>query len=48
MKAIIRVPMRESFAYIEFEAEGCGPAEAVKIYRDTVMLSKVGEKDDNF
>ena len=53
MKATIRVPMRESFAYVEFEVQVPqdigGVVEALGIYQDAQRELKKGEsaKSDN-
>lgn len=46
METIIRVPMRESFSYIEFKGTW-GPEEAVALYKHAVALSKVGLQSAN-
>jgi hypothetical protein len=45
MKATIRVPMRESFAYIEFEEDNCQPEEAMQIYKRALALTKEDKSD---
>jgi hypothetical protein len=52
MKATIRVPMKESFGYIEFEAEvernEKGVSAATQIYKDALKLSKEAKSDNDF
>lgn len=50
MKAIIRVPMKESFGYIEFEIEheNLLEGDVVEIYKRTLAASKEGTNNNDF
>lgn len=40
--------MKESFGYIEFQAEDCDVISAAKIYKDALDASKSGTSDNDF
>jgi hypothetical protein len=48
MKAHIRFPMRESFAYVEVEVEVKSAEEAIQIYKDAVGSQKSTDKKEDW
>lgn len=45
MEAIIRVPQRDAYGYVELKVEVKTAKEAIEIYKDAIIKSKVTKEE---